>query len=52
MEQQFWNVFCDTGDPMSYLLCKAEEKRRAQEKREEGRKTPEQQPRPAPEASF
>ncbi len=24
MEQQLWNLFCETGDPMCYLLYRAE----------------------------
>ena len=26
MIAQFWDVFKETGEPMCYLLCKAEEK--------------------------
>ena len=25
MLNQFWNIFAETGEPMCYLLCKAEE---------------------------
>ena len=28
MEQMLWNLFRETGDPMGYLLCKAEERAR------------------------
>ena len=28
MEQMLWNLFRETGDPMGYLLCKAEERTR------------------------
>ena len=28
MEQTLWNLFRETGDPMGYLLCKAEERAR------------------------
>jgi len=52
MEQRLWNVFCDSGDPMSYLLCKAEEKRREKEPRENGRETTGVQTQSAPETSF
>lgn len=31
MEQGFWNLFLETGDPMGYLLCKAEERSREQQ---------------------
>lgn len=30
MEQGFWNLFRETGDPMGYLLWKAEERSREQ----------------------
>jgi len=26
MSDELWNLFCETGDPMCYLLCKAGEK--------------------------
>ncbi len=26
MSENFWTVFHDTGDPICYLLCKAEER--------------------------
>lgn len=28
MEQTLWNLFRETGDPMGYLLCRAEERTR------------------------
>ena len=31
MEQTLWNLFRETGDPMGYLLCKAEERARENE---------------------
>ena len=31
MEDQLWNLFLETGDPMGYLLLKAEEKHRSGE---------------------
>lgn len=37
MEEQLWNVFRETGDPMGYLLYKAEEK---QKESDAERKTP------------
>lgn len=27
MEQQLWNLFCETGDPMCYLYYRAEASR-------------------------
>ena len=32
MENQLWNLFRETGDPMSYLLLKAEENSRTAER--------------------
>ena len=37
MEEQLWNVFRETGDPMGYLLYKAEEKKKESDAE---RKTP------------
>ena len=50
MENQLWNLFRETGDPMSYLLFKAEEhSRKTQQQAKE--KTP-PPPGDAPTASF
>ncbi len=32
MDKEHWNVFLDTGDPVSYLLCRAGEEKKKQEK--------------------
>ena len=37
MSAEFWNIFRETGEPMCYLLCKAEEN---------GGRTPEVKPIP------
>ena len=29
MEDQLWNVFCETGDPMGYLLYRAKKKEKS-----------------------
>lgn len=42
MEDQFWNLFRETGDPMGYLLYKAEKKR----KQAEAEKKPAAEKRP------
>ena len=53
MEQTLWNLFRETGDPMGYLLCKAEERareRQATEKKQTvagARKAPPAGPPPA-----
>lgn len=31
MEAQLWNLFCETGDPMGYLLLCAERREEARE---------------------
>ena len=33
MDKELWSVFCQTGDPVSYLLCRAGE-----EKKKRGKK--------------
>jgi len=33
MDKELWNVFLDTGDPVGYLLCRAGEKKKEQEKK-------------------
>ncbi len=33
MVDQLWNLFRETGDPMGYLLYKAEQKKQQQEKK-------------------
>ena len=33
MEEQLWNLFRETGDPMGYLLYKAEKTRKTEEAR-------------------
>ena len=52
MEQMLWNLFRETGDPMGYLLCKAEE--RAREKQEKQTATEKKQtpPRLGPPPGF
>ena len=32
MDTQLWNLFRETGDPMGYLLYKAEEKKEPEQK--------------------
>ena len=39
MEDQFWNLFRETGEPMGYLLYKAEKK----QKQTEDKKKPQPQ---------
>ncbi len=46
MEDQFWNLFRETGDPMGYLLYRAEKKRK------EGKKSAEQKKAGPPTASV
>ncbi len=33
MDKELWSVFCQTGDPVSYLLCRAGEEKKKQEKK-------------------
>ncbi len=33
MDKEHWSVFCQTGDPVSYLLCRAGEEKKKQEKK-------------------
>ena len=33
MDKELWSVFCQTGDPVSYLLCKAGEEKKKQQKK-------------------
>ncbi len=34
MDKEHWSVFLDTGDPVSYLLCRAGEEKKKQEKKQ------------------
>ena len=45
MKDQLWDLFRETGDPMGYLLYRAEQK---QKKQEAERKKPGTQPGPPP----
>ncbi len=36
MDKELWNVFCQTGDPVGYLLCRAGEEKKKQEKKTAG----------------
>ena len=52
MEQTLWDLFRETGDPMGYLLCKAEERAREKQAAEKkqavaGKRTPPAGPPPA-----
>ena len=47
MEDQLWNLFRETGDPMSYLLYRAEKKR----KETDAKKTEPQPKNGPPQAS-
>lgn len=49
MEQQLWNLFRETGEPMGYLLVKAEENAR---KKEEPSTQTQPQSTQAPSASM
>ena len=40
MEDQFWNLFRETGDPMGYLLYKAEKEKKKKEKNKPEPKPP------------
>lgn len=33
MDKELWSVFCQTGDPVSYLLCRAGEEKKKQKKK-------------------
>ncbi len=44
MENQFWNLFRETGEPMGYLLYKAEKKQKQAEKEKKKPQKPEAQP--------
>lgn len=48
MENELWNLFRETGDPMSYLLYKAGEKQEKKKTKE----TPEPPQDQTPPASF
>ncbi len=37
MDKELWSVFCQTGDPVSYLLCRAGEEKKKQEKKKAGK---------------
>lgn len=37
MDKEHWSVFCQTGDPVSYLLCRAGEEKKKQEKKTAGK---------------
>ena len=55
MEDQLWDLFRETGDPMGYLLYRAEEKRKTEEaqRRSEGKDRAEREPPAgAPSASV
>ena len=38
MDKQLWNLFLETGEPMGYLLYKAEERRKEKELKAAGNK--------------
>ena len=38
MDTQLWNLFRETGDPMGYLLYRAEKQKERQKKQKEPRK--------------
>jgi|GEM_PF-6785133 len=44
MDNSYWNVFKETGNPISFLLCKAAEKNKKPQKsggdKQEAEKTP------------
>ena len=44
MEDQFWNLFRETGDPMGYLLYKAKKKQKKSEKDKTEKQPPAGQP--------
>lgn len=45
MNEKYWNVFTETGDPMSFLLCKAAEKTtKPDEKKNKNKKKSEKPP--------
>ena len=50
MEEQLWNLFRETGDPMGYLLYSAEKKQTKQKKSGSEQKT-EQAPEHVPTVS-
>lgn len=37
MDTQLWNLFRETGDPMGYLLYKAEEQKEPKRKKPQGK---------------
>lgn len=37
MDKELWSVFCQTGDPVSYLLCRAGEEKKKREKKTAGK---------------
>lgn len=45
MEDQFWNLFLETGEPMGYLLYKAEKREKKPDAAQTGQK---QKPAPPP----
>ena len=45
MENLLWNLFLETGDPMGYLLLRAEERGKERENKPAG----ESKPKPAPD---
>ena len=52
MEEQLWNLFRETGDPMGYLLYKAEKKQKQEKKPDKAAPRPQPQPKGTPPASV
>ena len=50
MKDQLWNLFRETGEPMGYLLYKAEKNRKREKKPD--RAAPKTQPKGIPPASV
>ena len=47
MDDQLWNLFCETGDPVCYLLYAAGQREKKNEKPEKSQPQPERkQPEP------
>ena len=44
MNENFWNVFAETGDPMSFLIFKAAEKAEKKNEKKPEEKKPETPP--------
>ena len=44
MEDQLWNLFCETGDPMGYLLYAAEKRKKDTERPKKTQPQPQSKP--------